>query len=150
MRRWFGVVASVALVTILTACATTSTNVCGSTTPPAGAFALDFSSCSVRVTKGNANGTTLTVTVTFGAAFEDNVRLTSNNPTSGVTVTFNGQDINQQDLILTFGQSVDLQVVAASNADDENAFMEIIGQGISDSGSTSGRPRMQGTIRLRL
>ncbi len=146
MRRWL-LLPALLLMFALASCTTQK----GGGQPPSGAFALALSATELTVAKGDAQGQSFTATVTFDATYEGNVRLERSTLPTGVSLLFGGQDINALDLTLTAadsGQPITLQVVADAAASDYNDFFTIIAQGVSESGSTSGKPRMQQTIRL--
>ena len=155
MRRWFSVVASLAFVTILSACATTNNNGAGGggNEPPPGAFSVEVSPDPLPVVMGDPVGSILTVTVTFDENFPDNVRLDRGDLPVGVSVLYGGIDLRLNQQLVTRDESgipIELQVLADVDADTVNPFTQIFGKGEDEDGRQRGKPVISDGVRFDL
>ena len=118
--------------------------------PPAGAFSMALDTSKLTLSKGDLKGKEITVTLGFDQDYEDAVLLSRNNSTTGLSVLYGGEDLNALELKFEASADIKLTIIAETNAQTLNPYLELVAQGIDSKGRTRGLPRFQKTIDLTI
>ena len=114
---------------------------CGGVAPAAG-FTVELPD-TVTLTAGDTAGTPLHVKVTYGATYDQRVRVSANTATAGLHVlrSDDARPLAQAPVTLSGSGTVNLDVVADADAQTTNAYVVISAIGVDANGNDAGLPR---------